>query len=117
MNLNNIIPGELVSAIGSTIMHSLWQGVLISILLTAVLLFLNNKSARIRSAIAYGALMVFFSTAIFTFVGIYNNDSEIKSLSINIEKVSSTTTPLLNDLELIGIGKKERFIKSKDSVP
>jgi len=28
MNLNNFIPGELVSAIGWTIMHSLWQGLL-----------------------------------------------------------------------------------------
>ena len=107
MNLNDLIPGELVSAIGWTILHSLWQGLFISILLTALLLFLNNKSARIRSAVAYGALIVIFSASIYTFMGIYSNGSESKILPLNIEETSSITTPLLNDLELIEYGKGE----------
>ena len=55
MSLSNFIPDDIIIAISGTILHSLWQGVLISILLAVALLFVNKQSAKLRSALAYVA--------------------------------------------------------------
>ena len=46
--ISNFISQELMNAIGWTLLHSLWQGALIALILGVSLIFLQKKSAALR---------------------------------------------------------------------
>lgn len=73
MSLNNFIPNDLIMAISGTILHSLWQGAIISILLIVALLFVNSINAKLRSALAYVAMTALLCSSIITFSFLYDN--------------------------------------------
>lgn len=56
--LDKLFPQDLTQAIGYTILHSLWQGVLIALTLTVLLIFLHRQTAVIRYRAALGALLL-----------------------------------------------------------
>ncbi len=68
----NFFPQELIEAAGWTIFHSLWQGVIISVLLGVVLLISGKKSAKLRYNFSLAALIVTFLLSAATFIQIYN---------------------------------------------
>ncbi len=75
-----IIPYELANAIGLTIFHSLWQGLVISVVLGIAILFLDRKHARIRYKLSVIALAFFVLCVIATFSKVYqrvNTDEAI----------------------------------------
>ncbi len=86
MSLSNFIPDDIIIAISGTILHSLWQGVLISILLAVALLFVNKQSAKLRSALACVAMILFLVSSISTFTHLYNNSAN------ETEKISALAT-------------------------
>src|SRR5690349_8009972 len=65
--LEQFIPQELTQAIGFTILHSLWQGVVIALGLTVILWALHRESAITRYRIALGALFLQLLTSAITF--------------------------------------------------
>ena len=67
MNLSNFIPDELISAFGWTIVHSLWQGAVIAIVLSIILVLLSKSSAKIRSYISYAGLIIIVAASIKTY--------------------------------------------------
>jgi bla regulator protein BlaR1 len=86
MNLTSIIPEELINAIGWTILHSLWQGVLVAVILTTILLFMNKRSAKIRAMISYAALIIILASSFKTFTNVYGSSSEINTYKVQLDE-------------------------------
>ncbi|WP_266203505.1 M56 family metallopeptidase [Pontibacter kalidii] len=59
MNLiQSLMPEGLVSALGWTLLHALWQGALVALLLSLLLVLLHRHSARTRYAVASSAMLL-----------------------------------------------------------
>ncbi|PSR55429.1 hypothetical protein AHMF7605_18920 [Adhaeribacter arboris] len=65
------ITPRLVEALGWTILHSLWQGALVAITLSVLMILLHRHSARIRYAVATMALFSTLVIAGITFIRTY----------------------------------------------
>ncbi len=65
--LQNILPPNWTYALGWTVVHSLWQGLLIASIMAFVMMGLQRKSAALRYRVAFGALFTMFLSAIGTF--------------------------------------------------
>jgi beta-lactamase regulating signal transducer with metallopeptidase domain len=70
-SLFTLIPVRWTEAIGWTLIHSLWQGLLIGLLTWLVLRSLNHFSARIRYRVAFAALLLIPVLAVITFTRVY----------------------------------------------
>lgn len=70
-SLFTLIPVRWTEAIGWTLIHSLWQGLLIGLLTWLVLRSLNHFSARIRYRVAFAALLLLPVLAVITFTRVY----------------------------------------------
>ena len=69
--INNIISENLISAIGWTIIHSLWQGAAAALGLASVMFFLRRSGSRTRYLVGVMALMLVLVMSMVTFVSIY----------------------------------------------
>lgn len=88
---NDIIPEKAVTAFGWMIVHSIWEGALVALILAVILLMLNKKSARIRYLVSVGAFLFFAAISIRTFVEYYNVPINISSQkTINQESIDQT---------------------------
>lgn len=69
--LPEIFPEALVNALGWTLLHSLWQGALLAVILGLLLVVLHRHSAKIRYWVAGSALLfqLCFSGATFLYYG------------------------------------------------
>ena len=96
MNLiDNLLPENLTSALGWTIIHSLWQGAVIALLLSLLLLFLQKNSAKIRSAVANASLIIFLGAALITFLIIFNSETQpVQNSSFNFENSEKSASLL-----------------------
>ena len=65
--IENIFSPELINAFGWTIIHSLWQGFVISFLLSIVFIILKKNNAKLRYLIALGGLGIICITSALTF--------------------------------------------------
>jgi bla regulator protein blaR1 len=75
----NFIPEELIRAIGWTIFHSLWQGAMIAVLLSGVLLVTGKKSAQLRYNYSFAALVLIFLFSLATFIQVYDTSGKTAS--------------------------------------
>ena len=57
----------IADALGWTLVHSLWQIVLVAILLKGLLLLSSNQSARLRYGLSLAAMLVIALGAVVTF--------------------------------------------------
>jgi bla regulator protein BlaR1 len=69
--VKSLLSQELVQALGWTLLHSLWQGALVALSLSVLLVFLNRQSAQVRYFISVTALFTTLALAVFTFFSIY----------------------------------------------
>lgn len=102
-----LIPQNIINAIGWTIFHSLWQGVIISFVLAAVLLISNHRSADFRYKLSAGALALLVFSAIVTFTKVYQPENETGSLA------ASSIITIIDDTSAKEIAEK---IQSSDSL-
>ncbi len=65
--LENLIPSEIIQAIGWTLLHSLWQGMAIAFLLASLLFIFRKKSSQLRYALSVVGLTVLLVATLFTF--------------------------------------------------
>ncbi len=70
--LNQIIPEQITEALGWTILHSLWQGAAIVILIGLLMVVFRKQSAKFRYKLAYSGMLLMFVTAIVTFIVKWN---------------------------------------------
>jgi len=107
MSLNNFIPDDLIMAISGAILHSLWQGALISILLAFALLFVNKGSAKLRSALAYATMIAILGSSIITFSYLYDIDgNKLELRSGPVKKATSNYIIPPAEMNLVSYGKE-----------
>ncbi len=75
---------DLFSVVAETLLHSIWQGGIIAILLTLVLLFMKKVDTRIRYAVSGLALMILVMVVVGT--GWYLLASEFDLMASNSER-------------------------------
>lgn len=66
-----ILPPAFTEAIGWTLLHSLWQGALIVLVLGILMAMINRRSAQVRYLAATAALFLVFVAAAVTFCTLY----------------------------------------------
>ncbi|QMU30763.1 M56 family metallopeptidase [Adhaeribacter radiodurans] len=88
------ITPRLVEALGWTILHSLWQGALIAVTLSVLMILLHRHSARVRYAVAITALFSTLAIAGITFIRTYQQVQQPVTVTIPTQKV---TQPLVNN--------------------
>ncbi|MFD2786561.1 M56 family metallopeptidase [Hymenobacter rubripertinctus] len=69
--LEQLLPPALIRALGWTLVHSLWQGAVVALLLAGLLLLLRQHSAQVRYRTASAALLVLLVLTGVTFVRYY----------------------------------------------
>lgn len=71
--IQQFISEDLIYALGWTVMHSLWQGFLIAVLMAIVLQIFRKKSAKLRYEVATFSLFLVFISAVCTFVWYFDS--------------------------------------------
>ncbi|MCX2740672.1 M56 family metallopeptidase [Pontibacter anaerobius] len=71
----NLLPEGLVSALGWTLLHALWQGALVALFLSLLLVLLHRQPAKTRYAVASSAMLLQLLLSVGTFV-LYFNTAE-----------------------------------------
>ena len=83
MNLSNISTQSLSEALAWTLLHSIWQAVLIAGLLAIVFRFINKNNAQLRYLMASVSLLLIFCVAILTFILSLPDKVLVSNLSIS----------------------------------
>lgn len=97
MNLiYNLIPDNFVDAIGLTIFHSIWQGLIISLFLGLALFILGKKNPMLLYKISVAALLFFVICSAATFSEVY---STVKNPGTEIQS-EEKRTQLLSSIEI-----------------
>lgn len=96
-----LIPVNIIEAIGWTIFHSLWQGALISIVLGIAILLIDNKSAKYRYALSVTSLLLLLISCTITFVKVYHPESAAFLPAAEVVSSTSNSSPLINDLNVV----------------
>lgn len=67
----NFIPDELTSSLGWTLLHSLWQGTLLTLVAAVLLYLMRGRSAKLRYLVSllFLSAQVFISSATFFYYG------------------------------------------------
>ena len=94
----NFIPEELIKAIGWTIFHSLWQGVMIAVLLSGILLITGKKSARLRYNFSFAALVLIFLFSLATFIQVYDPSGNSAYPDLSVRSSNTVSSQLLTNV-------------------
>ncbi len=91
-----IIIKELVQAISWTLIHSTWQGILLSLLAAAIILFTKRNSAALRYNLLAGCLLAFVISVSVTLLLQIQKTSEEGALTqiVNVSGTSQAVTEL-----------------------
>jgi bla regulator protein blaR1 len=68
-----IFPANLVDAIGSTLIHSLWQGVLLAVITGFIIVFTRKSSPAARYNLLIAALILFALGVAVTFIAVFKS--------------------------------------------
>ena len=71
-NLANFIPENLINALGWTIFHSFWQGLVIGLIVFLIYKYRRNLSSQTRYLLGILALTAIFASSLFTFFMAYH---------------------------------------------
>lgn len=97
--LLNFISEDLIYALGWTVMHSLWQGFLIAIIMAFAFQISRKKSAKVRYEIATLSLFMVLVSAVCTFIWYFGTAGEVieqqvtlVGQSITVDQVAGSST-------------------------
>ncbi len=76
-DLYTLFGEDLVHALGWTFVHSLWQGSLIALVMTALLSRTSDHAARQRYAVAMSSLAAVLTAAVVTFIVLYRPSAAV----------------------------------------
>src|SRR5579862_297102 len=65
---NTLVSDDIIKALCNTLMHSLWQGILLALLTGAIIIFTKKASAAYRYNLLVGALALFAFGITSTFI-------------------------------------------------
>lgn len=105
MKVINFFPKELMDALGWTFMHSIWQGLLLFIVLAMVLVILRRFSASTKYLLCVSFLFFFLASSVATFYTVY--DPEIIVLS-SVPVIQNVETRK-NSFETFDVKDQEKY--------
>lgn len=79
--IENLIPARLIDALGWTLIHSLWQGAILAIVLALALIVLRKNSSRLRYFVAASALFTLALAATITFASLYHSNGSAATIT------------------------------------
>ncbi len=71
-------------SLGWTVIHSLWQGTLLAVLLSILMMALEKRSARFRYEVACGAMFTMLMMALATFIIYLDQDSNMVEITATL---------------------------------
>lgn len=74
MMLENLFNSPILTSLALTLLHFLWQGVLVAIVLKSALLIFNNNKPQLRYALSALAMLVNLLLPIITFIIVYRTE-------------------------------------------
>ncbi len=78
MNDNRLfVANEIIDALGLTIIDSMWQGLIVALLLFVLLSFIKVSASKIRYALSLLSLLVMFTWSLNSFIGHYQEVSQL----------------------------------------
>jgi bla regulator protein BlaR1 len=80
-SIANLFTPALLEAMGWTIIHSLWQGALVAVLLAVVLSALKNNASANRYVVSVTALFAMLQISLFTFFMVYEPQNAFDQLA------------------------------------
>jgi bla regulator protein BlaR1 len=102
--INDLLPDQLLHALGWTFIHSLWQGVLIALIVGCFFLIFKKRAARIRYSLAVGSLVAIFILSVSTFVRYYSDSPGDWNPELALTGTDSTDKlPLMDGLNPAGM--------------
>ena len=78
------ISEETLHAISWTVLHSLWQGLLIALIFSLVYFNLKNKSARFKYHLSFASLLAITFSAVATFIYLSNNTDAASVTNVTV---------------------------------
>lgn len=69
--MEQFISRDLIDALGWTVLHSLWQAMLVALLMAGIMIVLQSRRAKLRYYLANTSLLLVVGLAIYTFWSIY----------------------------------------------
>ncbi|MCC9135808.1 M56 family metallopeptidase [Pontibacter silvestris] len=81
--ITHLLSETLVSALGWTLLHSLWQGALTALVLGVLLILLNHHTARARYTVSGIAMLLQLLFSLVTFVHYYTSSGGTASQMLN----------------------------------
>jgi bla regulator protein BlaR1 len=97
--ISKILSNEIIEALGLTILHSLWLGALIAILLGIFMLATNKFTSGTRYILAVTASLFMLICPVYTFVKNYNPGTKYKHTTTLAESSESATVHEYNITE------------------
>ncbi|QEC74847.1 M56 family metallopeptidase [Mucilaginibacter ginsenosidivorax] len=98
--LNELLPQGFTAALSYTLLHSLWQGVILAVVTSLILVFTRRQAAAKRYTLMVGALILFALAAIGTFIWEINQTTVDKISSVSY--ISHNQTPQMPVLGVAG---------------
>lgn len=92
--IQNLFSSHFIHALGWTLIHSLWQGAFLAILLAIALILLRKNSSKLRYFITISVLFTLIFASVITFVNLYQTPaplSHYSSFTPKVEAVASVT--------------------------
>ncbi len=109
-NLQQLLPANIAQAICRTLLHSLWQGLILAMLIGLTMLFTRRSSAAKRYRLLAGLLCLFTLSFIFTLVMALNSQPNVDPVVQNNSTVHSADIWELLNYNLLYIQKHAGII-------
>ena len=74
--VSKLFSAEFVEALGWTLLHSLWQGAIVAVILGFIMLLMKKNSAQIKYLVSYFSLLIIVGWSVNTFVHSYRYAQE-----------------------------------------
>ncbi|WP_299461395.1 M56 family metallopeptidase [uncultured Microscilla sp.] len=110
--IQNLIPARLIDALGWALIHSLWQGAVLAVVLAVALILLRKNSSRLRYFVATSALFTLALVATITFVSLYQASALlVDNAKATSAKVVQAQLPLVQQVS-VASGKNLTFFSN-----
>jgi len=80
--ITDFFSDTVLHALGWTVIHSLWQGTLLAVLLSVLMMALEKRSARLRYEVACGAMFTMLLMALATFIIYLDQDPNMVEVTV-----------------------------------
>ena len=88
----SLLSSQLIKALGNTLMHSLWQGVLLAVVGGLIVVFTKKQSAALRYNLLIGAMLLFTGGIVVTFLGQLQPEQSTHAIIVNTNNATVANT-------------------------